>query len=42
MALHSELHSLLNTLRAVQMPGDVLYKVAILAAAALLLLTAGM
>jgi hypothetical protein len=40
MPLHSDSHLLHATLRALQVPGDALYKGAILAAVALLLLTA--
>jgi len=40
MPLHTDSHTLHNALRALELPGDVLYKAAILAAAALLLLTA--
>ena len=41
MPFHHVFHNLMATVRAMQMPGDVVYKAAILAAAALLLLTAG-
>jgi hypothetical protein len=40
MPLHTDSHFLHNTLRALQLPGDAVYKAAILVAAALLLLTA--
>jgi len=40
MPLHTDSHTLHSTMRALQLPGDVVYKVAILAAAVLLLLTA--
>ncbi len=40
MPLHSDSHLLHSTLRALQMPGDALYKGAILAVALLLLMTA--
>jgi len=40
MPLHTDSHTLHNTLRALHLPGDMVYKVAILAAAALLLITA--
>jgi hypothetical protein len=39
MPLHTDSHILHSTLRALQMPGDLLYKAAILAVAVLLLLT---
>ncbi len=40
MPLHTDSHMLHSTLRALQLPGDAVYKAAIVAAAALLLLTA--
>ncbi len=40
MPMHTDSHLLHSTLRALQLPGDAVYKGAILAAAALLLLTA--
>ena len=40
MPLHTDSHILHSTLRTLQMPGDALYKAAILAAALLVLLTA--
>ena len=39
MPLHPDSHALHSTLRALQLPGDLLYKAAILAAAGLVLLT---
>ena len=39
MPLHPDSHTLHSTLRALQLPGDLLYKVAIMAAAVLVLLT---
>ncbi|HEY0785708.1 MAG TPA: hypothetical protein VGD62_07530 [Acidobacteriaceae bacterium] len=42
MTLHPDTHALHSTLGAIKLPGDLIYKGAILAVAILLLLTAGL